>query len=92
MNNEVCICIPKVEGDVNKHFIQSTFEQYNIGPIKKINVVYSKEKKNKLAFIYFHHLNDSEKSTKIKQYLEKGLDFKIIYDFPWFWKCYKAKV
>tara|TARA_B110000008_G_C16913351_1_gene541614 strand:- start:810 stop:1094 length:285 start_codon:yes stop_codon:yes gene_type:complete len=91
MNTEVCICIPKIDETVNKKFIKTIFNQYNLGPIKKINVVYSKEKSNKLAFVYFSHLNSSENSTKIKQSLDADLDFKIMYDFPWFWKCYKAK-
>jgi hypothetical protein len=91
MTSEVCICIPKINETVTKKFIKTIFNQYNLGPIKKINVVYSKEKSNKLAFVYFRHLNSSENSTKIKQYLEADLDFKIMYDFPWFWKCYKAK-
>jgi len=91
MNTEVCICIPKIKETINKKFIIDTFNEYNLGPIKKINVVYSKEKANKLAFVYFHHLNTSENSIKIKKYLDEDLDFKIMYDFPWFWKCYKAK-
>ena len=91
MNTEVCICIPKIKETVNKNVIQTIFSEYNFGPIKKINVVYSKEKANKLAFVYFHHLNTSENSIKIKKYLDEDLDFKIMYDFPWFWKCYKAK-
>lgn len=91
MNTEVCICIPKIKETINKKFINDIFNEYNLGPIKKINVVYSKEKANKLAFVYFHHLNTSENSIKIKKYLDEGLDFKIMYDFPWFWKCYKAK-
>jgi hypothetical protein len=91
MSGEICICIPKIKNEINKQYIKDVFYQYNLGPIKKIHVVYAKEKKNKLAFIYFYRLNNSENSTKIKQYLENDLDFKIMYDFPWFWKCYKAK-
>ena len=91
MNTEVCICIPKIDETVNKKFIKTIFNQYNLGPIKKINLLYSKEKSNKLSFVYFSHLNSSENSTKIKQSLDADLDFKIMYDFPWFWKCYKAK-
>ena len=90
MNNTVCICIPKVNDNITKHDIKTTINSYNIGNIKKINLVYSKEKKNKLAFIYLKYTN-SENSQKIKTYIEEEKDFKLIYDFPFYWKCYKAK-
>ena len=48
------------------------------------------KKKNKLAFIYLKYTN-SENSQKIKSIIEEEKDFKIIYDFPFYWKCYKAK-
>lgn len=91
MSNEICICIPKIEPTISKHFIEKTFNNYNIGPIKKINLIYSKEKKNKLGFIYLKYLNQTKNGTVVSECLEKNKDFKIIYNFPWFWKCYKAK-
>mgnify|MGYP001416918635 CR=1 FL=1 len=60
MNQEVCICIPKIDENINKQFITNVFNNRKIGPIKKIHLVYSKEKKNKLAFVYFHRLNDNK--------------------------------
>jgi len=90
MNNSVCICIPKIEEKVTKQIIKDNFIKYKLGIIKKINVVYSKDKKNKLAFIYLKYIN-SENSQKIKTIIEDEKDFKLIYDFPFYWKCYKAK-
>ena len=90
MSNSVCICIPKIDEKITKQIIQNTFNSYNLGIIKKIHIVYSREKKNKLAFIYLKYIN-SENSQKVKEIIEKEKDFKIIYEFPFFWKCYKAK-
>ena len=91
MSNEVCICIPKVEQHVNKGLIQKTFSQHNIGHIKKIHLIQSKDKTNKLAFIYFKELYNNKNGELVKDCVENEKDFKIIYNFPWFWKCYKAK-
>ena len=91
MNQEVCICIPIIDENINKQFITNVFNNRKIGPIKKIHLVYSKEKKNKLAFVYFHRLNDNKNGDLVNNCIENELDFKIIYNFPWFWKCYKAK-
>ena len=89
MNNSVCICIPKIEESVNKHLIKKIFEGYNIGSVTKINLVYSKEKKTKLAFVYLKY-HQHKNSLLAKQYIDEGTDFKLVYNFPWFWKCYKA--
>ena len=51
MNNSVCICIPKVNDNITKHDIKTTINSYNIGNIKKINLVYSKEKNKLHLFI-----------------------------------------
>ena len=91
MSNEVCICIPKIDPTINKNLIEKIFNNYDIGPVKKINLIYSKEKKNKLGFIYLKYLNKSKNGLIVSECLEKNEDFKIIYNFPWFWKCYKAK-
>ena len=91
MNNSVCICIPKIDEKITKQIVRENFNKYNLGIVTKINIVYSRgEKKNKLAFIYLKYTN-SENSLKIKTIIENEKDFKIIYDFPFYWKCYKAK-
>lgn len=91
MNTEVCICIPKIDLNINKHFIKKTFDTYKIGVVKKIHVIFSKDKKNKLAFIYFYRLHDNKNGSVVAESIKNEQDFKIIYSFPWFWKCYKAK-
>jgi len=54
-------------------------------------VILSKDKKNKLAFIYFYRLHDNKNGSVVAESIKNEQDFKLIYNFPWFWKCYKAK-
>ena len=91
MAKNICICIPKLDESVTKKFMFKIFENYNIGSIKKIHLVQLKNKNNKLVFIYFNNLNSNKNGELVKQCLKNEEDFKIMYNFPWFWKCYKAK-
>ena len=91
MSKNTCICIPKLDESVTKNFIYTVFEKYNIGNIKKIHLVQLKNKNNKLGFIYFHNLNNNKNGELVKKCLENEEDFKVMYSFPWYWKCYKAK-
>lgn len=91
MAKNVCICIPKLDETITKKFMFKIFENHNIGSIKKIHLVQLKNKNNKLGFIYFNNLNSNKNGELVKQCLENEEDFKIMYNFPWFWKCYKAK-
>lgn len=86
----ICICIPKVENSVTKQYISNVFRKHNIGNIYRVNLIQSKEKNNKLAFVYIKQLNDNVNSEIVKNALNDNIDFKIMHDFPNFWKCYKA--
>ena len=86
----ICICIPKVENSVTKQYISNVFRKHNIGNIYRVNVIQSKEKNNKLAFVYIKQLNDNVNSEIVKNALNDNIDFKIMHNFPNFWKCYKA--
>jgi|TARA_B110000971_G_C19739836_1_gene376991 hypothetical protein len=82
------ICIPKLHKNVTKNTIKSILDNHNFGTIKKIDIVYPG--KNKIAFVHYSSWNDNEKSLKVKNILKENNDFKIFYDGPWYWKCYKA--
>ena len=81
------ICIPIVNKNIKKSYIIDVFNSYNFGIIKKVDLIMLG--KNKRAFIHYSHWNNNEKSLYIKQLLENGKDFKIMYDMPLFWKCVK---
>ena len=81
------ICIPIVNKNIKKSYIIDVFNSYNFGIIKIVDLIMLG--KNKRAFIHYSHWNNNEKSLYIKQLLENGKDFKIMYDMPLFWKCVK---
>ena len=84
------LCLPKIDSNTTKKQICNIFNQYNFGFIKKIDLITISQSKR--AFIHYEKWNNSEKNKKIKSYLDDGLDIKIIYDFPWFWKCSKSRI
>ena len=79
------ICIPKVDRNITKRFIHDVFTRHLLGKIKKIDMI--PNKKYFRVFIHFDYWYNNEKSLKVKQILADGLDFKIMYVEPWFWKC-----
>ncbi len=87
------ICIPRIENHINKNDIYNTFSLYNFGKIDRIDLITTKNKQSQRAFIHFKYWYNTFKSNIVKNYLLNDKDVKIIYDEPWFWKCFinKAK-
>ena len=71
------ICIPRVEKRTTRYNIKKIFEKVNFGVISSIEI-----NKNSV-FIYFLKWNNEE----IRNKLIDGEEIKIVYDFPFFWKC-----
>ena len=83
------LCLPKIEKSTTKMQLFNVFNKYKFGNIKKKDLISISQ--NKRAFIHYQTWNNNEKNNIIKGYLDDGLDIKIIYEFPWFWKCSKSK-
>ena len=83
------LCLPKIDYSVSKKQLFDIFNQHNFGTISKIDLITISQTKR--AFIHYIKWNNNEKNNKIKSYLDNGFDIKIIYQFPWFWKCSKSK-
>ena len=83
------LCLPKIDYYVTKKQLYTVFNKHNFGDIHKIDLINIKDSKR--AFVHYKSWNNTEKNTKVKNYLDDGLDIKIIYEFPWFWKCSKSK-
>ncbi len=79
------ICIPKVEGTVNKSFIYKVFDRYNFGKIKKIDLI--KTNNYKRAFIHYSYWHDNNNANYAKDLILSGEDIKLIYSMPWYWIC-----
>jgi len=88
MSNRTVICIPKVDNNYNKQNIYNIFNNFHFGKIKKIDLINFNNFNR--AFIHYTTWNNDERSQWVKEILDEGKDFKIIYDSPWFWKCSKS--
>ena len=85
MSDNPSICIPKVDQNITKNFIYSVLNRHKFGERKQIDMV--KMNKGFKVFIHFKYWFNNEKSLKVREILSSGLDFKIMYVEPWFWKC-----
>jgi|SRR5210317_2048795 hypothetical protein len=83
------ICIPRVYSSINKNFIKDIIQtKLNLGIIKKIDMINTNDKKFRKIFIHFDSWNDNDEEINlIKDKFLLGKVVKIVYDFPWFWKC-----
>ena len=81
------ICIPMVEDHINKKNLYDTFKKHNWGEINRIDLVKVKNKQR--AFIHYHYWYNNNKSNFVYNLLNNDKDVKIIYDYPWYWKCVK---
>jgi len=82
---KLTICIPKMDSRIKKKFIKDTFNKFEFGFIKKIDLI--NIDKSQRCFIHYSYWNNKEFSQKILNILNEGKDFKIMYCDPWYWKC-----
>tara|TARA_B100001142_G_scaffold329583_1_gene393452 strand:+ start:2401 stop:2679 length:279 start_codon:yes stop_codon:yes gene_type:complete len=81
------MCIPRVHKSINKEKVKKVFEQYNFGDLYKI-VILENNYFNKV-FIHYNSLYNNKNTQLILKMLDENKYFNIIYEKPWFWKCYK---
>lgn len=85
------ICIPRANTCINETQIREVFHSLNIGTIQNTRILENKKNNTSFIIIYFDTWFDNERSKKIRFLLNSGNCFKVIYDFPSFWKCYTYK-
>lgn len=81
------ICIPRVCKYIEKEQIKTIFEPYNFGELYKI-IILENNNFNKV-FIHYNSLYNNQNTQLMLKTLDENKYFNIIYDKPWFWKCYK---
>jgi hypothetical protein len=91
MNDNPSICIPRIDYEISKWEISDIFNKLNIGRIHKIDLLYNYKNKTYKIFVHFKNWFDNETSCKIRDILNNGGNFKIVYKFPHYWKCFKSK-
>jgi hypothetical protein len=82
------ICIPRAYKSISKNKIIQVFQKHlQIGIIKKIIIINTNDNNFKKVFIHFDFWNSNENADNIKELINNNNVIKIVYEFPWFWKC-----
>ena len=91
------ICIPKVINNVSKKDIIDIFQnKLKIGVVERVDIIFKKNENinNKRIFIHFEKWN-SEENEISKKFLDDILNddiVKVVYNFPWYWKCSNSRI
>ena len=95
VENQISLCIPRVDYATTKTEIIKTFNKINIGKLVKVDLINKKSPKGeeefKIAFLHFSEWNETKNGLHAKERLLSGKDIKVVYDFPWFWKVSMKK-
>jgi len=79
------LCIPRILSYITKECIYDTINKLNLGTIRNIDIIRSKNLSNK-AYIHFSKWNNGGNADIVKERLLLGKDIKIMHNDPWFWK------
>lgn len=90
------ICIPRVFSNITWKRVKTVFDQLTLGEIDRVDMVERMTDDGtayKRVFIHFKSWYDSENATAVRNQLDaEGGEIKIVYDDPWYWKCFKSRV
>lgn len=72
--------------------MQTTFETIlGEGCIERIDMILKRDGMQQYQCVFIHfrqnYKHTTEQSARITERLYKGLNVKIVYNDPWFWKC-----
>jgi len=90
------ICIPRVFANITWKRVKAVFDQLGLGDIDRIDMVQRTTDdgaKFQRCFIHFKTWADNDNANAVRTQLDAdGGEVKIVYDDPWFWKCFKSRV
>lgn len=90
------ICIPRVYANITWKRVKTVFEQLDLGMIDRIDMVPRTDKdgtKFQRCFVHFKTWGETDNAKAVRSQLDAdGGEVKIVYDDPWFWKCFKSRV
>lgn len=91
------VCIPRMYYNITQREVKTTFETiFGKGSIERIDMVLKRDGIQRYQCVFIHFSNEIMHNTTqyaiVKERLNKGLNFKIVYNDPWFWKCTVSNV
>lgn len=80
------LCIPRVSITTSEKDVYTILNKLNIVKINCVKIIYKQRKNFNTVIINFSEFLNTENGNLAKDLFYKGKDFKVINDFPWFWK------
>jgi hypothetical protein len=91
MTRTTIMCIPRIDTTIPSQYIQSCFENKNIGHIERIIELPHKNNPTQKRIILHVTLQETSENAKIiKERFSQKQDVKLVHNFPWFWKIVEA--
>tara|TARA_B100001250_G_C19765304_1_gene774460 strand:+ start:1340 stop:1633 length:294 start_codon:yes stop_codon:yes gene_type:complete len=84
--NNIALCIPRIEEGITAEFVREIFKSLDIGDIKSIDLRKTNKSNGRKAFINMYKWNTTATAEKIKYRLNNDLSVNIMYKIPWYWK------
>ena len=93
---EPSICIPRVFANITEARILAILRNLDLGEVERVDMI-RRENANgdkfQRVFIHFVEWYDTTEdgqpnanAIEVRQRLLKGMEVKVVYDDPWFWK------
>ena len=99
---EPSICIPRVFANITEARVLAIFKNLDLGEIERVDMIQRTNDKGEnfqRVFIHFAEWYDTTEAgepnasaIEVRQRLLKGIQVKVVYDDPWFWKLSASKV
>ena len=93
---EPSICIPRVFSNITEARVAAIFRELGLGELERIDMVEkenAKGEKFQRVFVHFKEWNTMDQlAVDARRQLVDGLQVKVVYDDPWFWKLSASKV
>ena len=85
------ICIPRTLNNVSRRDVKEIFEKLlGRGTVDRVDIVPYRDDENKpfcRIFVHLRYWSVCPNIMQIRQQLLGGKTIKLVYDYPWFWKC-----
>lgn len=99
---EPSICIPRVFANITEARVLAIFKNLDLGEIERVDMIQRTNDKGEnfqRVFVHFTEWYDTTEAgepnasaIEVRQRLLKGIQVKVVYDDPWFWKLSASKV
>ena len=99
---EPSICIPRVFSNITEARVLAIFKNLDLGEIERVDMIQRTNEKGEnfqRVFVHFTEWYDTTEAgepnasaIEVRQRLLKGIQVKVVYDDPWFWKLSASKV